>query len=142
MAALTSSEILAARADLEAELTDVVNVWRDTGQSTLDNDTLVQVPVFAAVAENVQALVLSRQQTFSNPNVQGDATQFTRQYLVTLPVDVDPDVGDYVEVITCNDSRTEGTVLTVRDVRGGSFSISRRLQCQENLTVPVFVPEA
>lgn len=141
MAALTSSEILAARADLEAELTDVVNVWRDTGQSTLDNDTLVQVPVLAAVAENVQALV-ARQQSDARPNVQGDATLFTRQYLVTLPVDVEPEVGDLVEVIACADPRTEGSVLTVRDVRGGSLSISRRLQCQDNLTVPVFVPEA
>ena len=141
MAALTSSEILAARADLEAELTDVVNVWRDTGQSTLDNDTLVQVPVLAAVAENVQALV-ARQQSDARPNVQGDATLFTRQYVVTLPVDVEPEVGDLVEVIACADPRTEGSVLTVRDVRGGSLSISRRLQCQDNLTVPVFVPEA
>lgn len=142
MAALTSAEIASARADLESELTDVVNVWRDTGTSTLDQDTLSEVPVFAAVAENVQALVVARQQSDARPNVQGDATLFTRQYLVTLPVDVEPEVGDLVEVIACADTRTEGSVLTVRDVRGGSLSISRRLQCQDNLTVPVFVPEA
>ena len=117
-------------------------MWRHTGTSTLDQDTLSEVPVFAAVAENVQALVVARQQSDARPNVQGDATLFTRQYLVTLPVDVEPEVGDLVEVIACADSRTEGSVLTVRDVRGGSLSISRRLQCQDNLTVPVFVPEA
>lgn len=142
MAALSDAEINAARTDLEAELRDTVHVWRHTGTSTLDQDTLSEVPVFAAVAENVQALVVARQQSDARPNVQGDATLFTRQYLVTLPVDVEPEVGDLVEVIACADTRTEGSVLTVRDVRGGSLSISRRLQCQDNLTVPVFVPEA
>lgn len=139
MAALTPEEIAAGRADVEAELTDTVNVWRDTGTFTFDEDTLVQVPVFDAVGENVAALIVS-QRTDARGNVQGDETLFTRQYVVTVPVDVEPQVGDIVEVIGCEDQRTLGTFLTVRDVRGGSLSLSRRLQCQDNLTRPVFVP--
>lgn len=138
MAAMTGEDIALARADMEAEMLDTVNVWRPTGAFTFDDVTLVQVPVWDAVAENVPAIVVA-QSLNSAPNVQGDETQFTRQYVITLPVDVEPEVGDLVEVIACADPRTEGTVLTVRDVRGGSLSISRRLQCQDNLTRPVFV---
>lgn len=142
MAALTDAEIAEARADLEAELRDTVHVWRDTGTSTLDEDTLVRVPVWTPIAENTPALINTRAAGISTPNLQGESTQFTREYIVTLPESINPEVGDYIEVISCADSRTEGAVFTVRDVRGGSLSISRRLLCQDNLTYPVFTPEA
>jgi hypothetical protein len=139
VAALTPGEIAVARADVEAELTDTVNVWRDTGTFTFDDDTLVQLPVFDAVAENVAALIVAQLRTAAAQVVQGDETQFTRLYTITVPVDVEPQVGDIVEVIACEDQRTLGTFLTIRDVRGGSLSLSRRLQCQDNLTRPTFV---
>lgn len=136
---LPAAELAVARDDLEAELPDLVTLWSDTGTKTTDPDTLAEVPVWQAEAEDVAAGVVPQRSTVTKAE-SGDEPVFLRMFNVTLPAGTNVEVGWYVEVTSSLDGRTDGRVLTVRDVTHGTVSLSRRTVCQDNLTRPVFVP--
>lgn len=137
---LTAAELVQARADLEAELPDVVTVWRDTGEDTTDPDTLAEVDVWEPLAVDVAAAVVPQPRD-AQQRESGDEPVFLRTFHVTLPAATPVEVGDYVEVTASEDDRSQGRILTVRDITHGSVSLSRRTVCQDNLTRPTFVYE-
>ena len=136
---LDAAELALARDDLEAELPDTVTLWSDTKTTTTDPDTLVEVPVWNAEAVDVPSSVVPERNNVRQVE-SGDQPVFLRTFSVTLPADTDVEVGWYVEVTSSQDGRTDGRVMTVRDVTHGTVSLSRRTVCQDNLTRPVWLP--
>jgi hypothetical protein len=119
-----------ARQDLAAELLDRITVERWAGQ-TLDDTTLDLVDIYTPTATGVAALVVPDTGQPRQVDETGNPI-IVRAYRVTI-ADLALDVrkGDRVVVTASHDPRTVGAVLTVRDPRHGSVSISRRLICQE-----------
>ena len=128
------------RADLAAELYDTVALWSDTGTVVQDDE-----PPFGTVdvwkLEGEYGATINPERNASRRADEGGSPTFLRTFHVTVPYDVEAEVGWFVEVVVSRDPRTQGRVLTVRDVQHGTQSISRRLVCQDNLTTPSFVPE-
>lgn len=128
------------RADLAAELHDTVALWSDTGTVVQDDDPpFATVPVWSLEGE--VAATINPERKGSTRADEGGSPTFLRTFHVTVPYDTDAEVGWFVQVVLSRDARTQGRVLTVRDVQHGSTSISRRLVCQDNMTRPQFVPE-
>lgn len=138
---LTETELDDIAGDLEAELRDVVSVYRDTGETTEDPVTYEPVKVWEVVLQSADALVV-RESMNQQTSDQGDTPQSTRMYSVTLPVSAtDVKSEDVVVVEQCHDPDTTDAALTVQDPQYGSLSISRRVRCQANLTFPRGIPE-
>lgn len=145
---LSDAELDQARADLEAELLDVVSVWRRDGETTdpvtyepIPNWTPIVQPTVVDDVAQPNALVV-REPQHHTVAVQGDAPQATRMYSVTLPVADEVKVEDVMLIEQCHDPAAHGTTLTVKDPQYGTLSISRRVRCQANQSFPVGLPEA
>ena len=129
---LSADELADARADLEGELPDTVDIVYIDG-TTYNPVTFVEEPNVVTRASGVVASVIPDPDRTSTPNEAGEPI-LLRTYSVTVPHDTQVEVEDVVSVTASGDAGMVGLTLTVRDVRDNSLAISRRLRCVVRLT--------
>lgn len=130
---LTADELDQLSDDLLSELPDEVTVRYESG-TTLDPDTLEEVPTYTNRHTNLPALVAPAVQSEKVVET-ADGHSVLAFYQVTVPTvhegaSTASSIGDQVLITVSHDNRTQGAVLTVKDVGVGSLSVTRRLICQ------------
>jgi len=100
-------------------MTDRVRLYHNPGD--IEDDTLAPDPGNLDLDPGPQVAYYDGDATIkiSEAAEQGAAS--------SLPLDVVPDEGDYLEVVASRDAGATGRWFRIDQVRGGTFSVSRRL---------------
>lgn len=134
---MTRPEPLAARARLEAAMTDEVVITRVTTEDSYDPTTGEVTP---ATPDDVYAgpAMITRRQTQGGGAERGGEIEASSLYNVSVPFDAGPIfVGDRVTVIeSAADPDLPEQQLTVRTVQYGTLAARRRLTCELLVVAP------